>query len=310
MRTAVTLVAVPSAVGAAAAFAVANVVQMCATRRVATRRLVDPGMLVRLASEPLWLAGLGASIAGFALEAVALAVAPIVLVQPLIVSELLFALPLAALLGGGRVGRRDWFGALLVTIGLAAFMLVLQPSDASHEASMRTWLLVVAVVAVVVVCAVALACRLRGIARTSALAMAAGTSLGVLSVFAKATLREFSAHGPRAFGSAAPWALVLAGMVGLVLAQSAFRAGPLAVSLPLIDIGEPLVASLLAVVVFGERVGNLDAAALVALVVGGAMITTGVVVLDKSPLVQAAQASVVPPSDLPLATACPAGAGH
>jgi hypothetical protein len=65
-------------------------------------------LLVRLGAEPLWLAGLGASIVGFGLEATALAVAPVVLVQPLIVGELLFALPLAAAQAAGDpdLGRK------------------------------------------------------------------------------------------------------------------------------------------------------------------------------------------------------------
>jgi hypothetical protein len=62
------IVAVPPSIGAAASFAVANVAQMCAARHPATTRTLDPRLLVRLGAEPLWLAGLAASIVGFALE--------------------------------------------------------------------------------------------------------------------------------------------------------------------------------------------------------------------------------------------------
>ena len=104
------IVAVPASVGAAASFAVANVAQMRGARRSQTTRTLDPGLLLHLGADPLWLAGLGASIIGFALEATALAIAPVVLVQPLIVAELLFALPLpqqqAAVASAGVSHRR------------------------------------------------------------------------------------------------------------------------------------------------------------------------------------------------------------
>ena len=54
--------------------------------------------------------------------------------------------------------------------------------------------------------------------------------------------------------------MIAIGIFGLWLAQTAFRSGPLAISLPLIDVGEPLVASVVAVMAFGERLGSLSPA--------------------------------------------------
>src|SRR5271154_1599820 len=144
------VVAVPASIGAAACFAVANVAQMRGARRPETTRTLDPRLLLHLGAEPLWLAGLGASIVGFALEATALAVAPVVLVQPLVFADLLFALPLAAASGGSRLGRREWTGAVLVTVGLIAFVIIVRPTDSATSASSRTWLLIVCVIAALV----------------------------------------------------------------------------------------------------------------------------------------------------------------
>ena len=69
MTSGALIVAIPASVGAAASFAVANVAQMRGARRSKTTRTLDPGLLVHLGADPLWLAGLGASIIGFALEA-------------------------------------------------------------------------------------------------------------------------------------------------------------------------------------------------------------------------------------------------
>jgi drug/metabolite transporter (DMT)-like permease len=284
------IIAVPTSIGAAASFAVANVVQMRGARRPQTKRTLDLHLLLSLGAEPLWLAGLGASIVGFALEATALAVAPVVLVQPLIVAELLFALPLAAATGGRRLTRHEWAGAVLVTLGLLCFVVIVRPTDSSASASWRIWLLMVGVITALVALLLVVAERKEGEARTSAFGAAAGVSLGLLSVLTKLTTREFGHRGLGAFATFAPWALIAVGIIGLWLAQTAYRAGPLAISLPLIDIGEPLVASLVAALAFGERLGSLTVATSTGLALAGGTIACGVVLLDHSPLVQAAQA--------------------
>ncbi len=285
------VVAVPASIGAAASFAVANVAQMRGARRPETTRTLDPRLLLRVGAEPLWLAGLGVSIVGFALEATALAVAPVVLVQPLIVAELLFALPLAAAAGGSRLGRREWTGAVLVTVGLVAFVVIVRPTDSAASASWTTWLLIVCVIATLVALLLHLGERSGGVRRTSAFGAAAGVSLGLMSVLTKLTMRDFGNRGLGAFATLAPWAVIAIGVFGLWLAQTAFRSGPLAVSLPLIDIGEPLVASLVAVMAFGERLGSLSPAMSTGLALAAGITACGIMLLDHSPLVQAAQAT-------------------
>ena len=293
--------AVGLALLAAACFAVSNVTQMDAVSRQPPGRSVDAGVLVRVARDPLWLVGLGASILGFGLEALALAIAPVVLVQPLIVAELPFALPLAARVAGRRLGRQEWAGIGLVSAGLAGVVAVIRPEDAPIRAGAAVWLALFAAVAVVAAGLVAAGHRAGPVGRTSAVAAAAGATFGLLSVVTKATSRQFEMHGLGALAGWEPWALAVVGLTGMTLAQNAYRAGPLAVSLPLLDIGEPAAGSLIAVAVFGERLGPMGAAGAAVLVVALVAVVAGVAVLDRSPLVQAA-ATGDPPGQDPSVT--------
>ena len=286
------LIAIPLTLGAAASFAVSNVAQMSGVRRRQSEKPLDAGLLFRLVSEPLWIAGLAASIIGFVFEAIALSMAPVVLVQPLIVAELPFALPLAALAAGRRLGRREWMGIVLVTAGLLGLMIVVHPHDSPVTAPAATWLLLFTVVAASVSALLVAGRRANGIGRTSAYAAAAGASFGLLSVVTKATTHDFGTRGLAALGTWQPWALAAVGFVGLSLAQNAYHAGPLAVSLPLLDVGEPLVASLIAVFVFGEALGRLGTTAETVLAISVLAIVSGVATLDRSPLVQAAQSGI------------------
>jgi drug/metabolite transporter (DMT)-like permease len=284
------LPAVAFALGAAASFAVSNVTQMDAVRRRAAAGGGGggAGVLVRVARDPLWLTGLIASILGFVLEATALSIAPVVLVQPLIVAELPLALPLAALIAGRRLGAAEWTGIGLVTAGLAAVVADIRPTDTPIVAGGQVWALLFGLTALFAAGLVGAGRRLGTVGRTSAYAAAAGASFGLLSVVTKAATHQFQHHGLAALTRWEPWALAAIGLVGMTLAQNAYQAGPLAVSLPLLDLGEPVVGSAIALAAFHERLGGFGPLAAAVLAAALVTILLGVAVLDRSPLVRSA----------------------
>ena len=69
------------------------------------------GFLLRLLQRPIWLVGLIVDAAGYVAQAAALGVGKLVVVQPLLVSSVIFALPLGVWLTHQRVGRREIGGA-------------------------------------------------------------------------------------------------------------------------------------------------------------------------------------------------------
>ncbi|MCX5317881.1 hypothetical protein OHA03_46065 [Streptomyces sp. NBC_00154] len=81
-----------------------------------------------------------------------------------------------------------------------------------------------------------------------------------------------------------PYALLLVGGAGLLLAQSSFQAGSLTISLPLIDTIEPIGAVLIGAAVFHERLAT--SGYLAVQILGAALAVTGIVILDRSPLVR------------------------
>lgn len=292
-----TTVAVVAALGSGAAFATATVLQQRAARTADVD--VRPGLLLALARDRRWLAGIAVSGASFLLQALALTLAPIVLVQPLIVTDLLFALPLAAALAGLRLGPREWAGAVLVASGLALFLVASAPRVGADRPAGPALVLAALVVAGVVAAAVAVALPRRGLVRTSALAVAAGCCFGLMSALTKVVTTGLADQGAVVLLRWEPWALAVAALTGLTLAQSAFRAGPLAVSLPLIDVLEPGVAVAIAVTAFGEHLDGAPLAVAGQLVAALAVIG-GVLLLDASPAVLRVQAELAARGDAPL----------
>ncbi|HVW79996.1 MAG TPA: DMT family transporter [Mycobacteriales bacterium] len=283
----------PCAVGAAVAFAVANVEQMRAARRTEAPSEVSATLLVRLVRDRGWLIGLATSIVGYGLQAAGLFLAPVVLVQPLIVTELLFALPLAAWYAGRRLASREWIGVILVASGITTFVLVGNPSgDSSHITTTSTFAISVAAGAgVAVVVAIAESFASRPMIRASGLALASSACFGMLSVMTKVVGRQFQHEGIRTLLHSQCYLLAVFAITGLLLSQTAFRIAPLSVSLPVIDIGEPVIASLLGVLALHEHL-DLGSGTAVGVAISAAAATLGVAVLNTSPLVHDAQARV------------------
>jgi uncharacterized membrane protein len=114
------------AVASAAAAATSSVLQHRSAGRAphaASHRLLG-----YLLTRPAWLAGLAAGGAGLVLHAVALSGGGLSLVQPLLISGILFALPLSALLEGRRPALVERLWAALLVAGLATFLLAAHPS--------------------------------------------------------------------------------------------------------------------------------------------------------------------------------------
>lgn len=113
------------AVLAAAFNAVASVLQ-----RQAAAKATGSLLLLRLARRPVWLAGVGALIVGFILHATALSRGDLVVVQPILVTELPFSLLMAALVAGLRPGIRDWMASAEMSVGLSLVLVASAPSGA------------------------------------------------------------------------------------------------------------------------------------------------------------------------------------
>jgi drug/metabolite transporter (DMT)-like permease len=127
--------------------------------------------------------------------------------------------------------------------------------------------------------------------RASLLALAASACFGVLSVMTKEVGRQFQHDKLLTLTHSQPYLLAVFAITGLLLSQTAFRIAPLSVSLPLIDIGEPAIASLLAVLALHEHL-DLGSGTAVGVAFSGAAVALGVGLLDSSTLVHEAQREV------------------
>lgn len=247
-------VAIVSALLAAFWAAVGIVVRQEVAQGAPAGESLSGAMATTLVREPRWWAGTLAAVAGYAFQALALAHGSLLLVQPLLVSSLLFALPLGARLCHQHISWAEWGWATLLTAALAVFVLVGQPREGHNRPPVPAWTLALGVAVPVVVACVVAARRACGRVHAMLLAVPVAVLLGMIAVLTKICTHRYAVGGWQALLSVpAPYVLVaLAGML-TVLQQAAFHAGALQASVPIMLVGEPIVAVLLGIAVLGEH---------------------------------------------------------
>ncbi|MEE2854227.1 MAG: DMT family transporter [Actinomycetota bacterium] len=289
-------VAIVSALLSAFWAAVGIVVRQRATQRVPSDEAMSATMATNLVRQPLWWAGTFAAGAGYAFQAAALAHGSLLLVQPLLVSSLLFALPLGAALCHQRISRAQWGWAMLLTAALAVFLLVGQPREGHGRPPIPAWTLALAITVPSVIACVIAARRATGRVRASLLGVAVAVLLGMIAVVTKVCTHRYSVGGWHELMTVpAPYVLFGLAVTVTVVQNSAFHAGALQASVPIMLVGEPVVAVLLGVVVLGEHLAVGGPTALILLIAVVAM-AAATVALSRS---QAIENGDVPSERLP-----------
>ncbi|MGH3827095.1 MAG: DMT family transporter [Pseudonocardiaceae bacterium] len=256
-------VAVPAAVAGAASFGLASAVQQRATKQVPTSGTLDPRLLLDLIRRPVWVLGVGTVIVGLSLQLVALAFGPLVLVQPLLVTGVLFGAVFSALLARRRVDRLVVLGSLGCVAGLSAFLLLAHPSDPTTQRLDYggTLMVLVITLGVLVLGCLAVAARFSGAVHVAALAAATGVLYGITAGLMKVVTGQFRVGGlPEVFGHPMLYVVCALGPMGFLLSQNTFQRGTLiAPALAIITIVDPLVGVVIGVSWLGERVNSSPA---------------------------------------------------
>ena len=271
---------------AAALLATGSVVQQRVAADAPAALELRLGLIGWLLRRPLWLAGAVVGTAGQLLSVLALAFGSVALVQPLLVVQLLVALPIAARVDRVVIPARDWVGAALTAAGLALFLAVGRPTTGdSVEPSAATWLLTAGVTVGVAAVLAGVGRRLRGDRESTALAAAAGLVFALQAALASTAFVVLDRRGlGGALLSWLPYATAVAAVVGVVLLQSAYAAGSLLASYPVSTAVTPLASVAVGVLALDGRLAG-DPLGVAAELVGLAVMTAGVRTLATSTLV-------------------------
>lgn len=223
--------------------------------------LVACGTLVRQRSSTSsggitkrWWLGVVIAAAGFALQAVALGFGSLLLVQPLIVLSVLFALPMEAHLDHRRLNFHEWKWGIILTICIAAFVVIATPEPGKHNVSAGvlagTIVAVIAVLAGLVIAARMVSPHHRALLFGSA----SGLLTGVQAFLLKGVVTQLGDGVGEVLVHPEIYLILLVASASVVTQQLAFAAHDLQTSFPAMAVWEPAVAMTLGVLLLGERI--------------------------------------------------------
>ena len=296
--------AILAALASAFCFALAAALQHREALTTHAAGVADIRLLWRLGQRPLWLAGVAADLTSMALHVLALSMASLALVQPLGVTGIVFAIPLAALIRRQRIRRLDLLAAVGVVAGLIALLRSLPTSSVPQLPSGAHTVLATAGVVAAAAAATAAAHHLPGRPRALLLAGAAGTAFGLTAVLVRTLLLLSRLAGTTPAVVITSICIAVLGGGGYLLLQSAYRSGHFAGSLATSTVLDPVVAVLLGHLLLGELLPT-GPARLITIGAAVTLVVAGVAALVRSPAALAVLGAEPAPKTLVSAAARP-----
>ena len=287
-------VAIVCALAGAGCYAVATVIQQRAAAQLAGPAAVDPGLLLRLARTRSWLLSLIAVAAGYALQATALGLGRLVVVEPVFPAGLLFALLLGARAEGRWLRHSEWTAAVAAVAGMAVFLVAAEPSGGQRTAGAGVLALAAAGAFVIVMACCLVATRVTAGHRAVTLSVGGGIAAGVLDALTKTVVTLPGRIHFAVFADMRLYLLAGVGLMTFTVQQNAYRAAGLNASLPAFAVLEPVVGSLLGLFVYHEHVGTGPARIAIETVAVIAAIW-GIVQLAKSVIAVSARLAAAAP---------------
>ncbi|MHB1508619.1 MAG: DMT family transporter [Acidimicrobiales bacterium] len=277
--------AVVLALGAALCNALATIFERIGVETAPEDSSMRWKLMAHVLRRPTWWLGLLSMLGAFGFQVAALDQGGLTLVQPLLVTELIFLALVLRFWFGRPLGWREAFGVVLTVAGLATFLAISNQGGGSLVPDQLGWLLmVIATVGAATLC-VSLARVGSRPWRSAWYGAAAAIAFAVSAAFMKASTVLVHRGGlAMLFTHFEPYGIAAAGLAGLFLAQNAFFAGPITASQASLVIVDPLASIIIGVGLFGDNLrGGIGALALDAVAL--AFMSLGLVVLCHSPLI-------------------------
>jgi drug/metabolite transporter (DMT)-like permease len=269
------------AIAAALMIGVGDVLEQRSAQQVTDKPVGTLDLLRRLLRDRRWWTGSLVAAAGFGLQAAALGLGSVVLVQALSVTSLLFALVISATVNHRRITRWQGIWAVLLVAAVAVVVTVGNPQAGNPRGSFQTWTVVAAVMGPGLILCVIGARKFSGSVSALLLGLMSGSLWGLFTVLTKGVVDQLGHGIPALLRMPEVYVWAVLGIAATAWEQSAFRAGPLTASLPAVTVAEPIVGSVLGVTVLGETL-NTNNLGLVALGVSVAVMIAATVALAHS----------------------------
>lgn len=239
-------------------------------------------LVAHLLRRPLWLVGQVLAIVGLVLHAAALHVGSIAVVQPIVISGVVLAVPVRSALEGRWPWPRELVAVLFAAVGLTVFLVAANPTGGTAGPQQLPALLI-CVFGVAVAAGAGVLARFVATPVRSAflLGVAAGVLFGLVAGLMKSFLYDATQGGlVEVLTSWTTWALAVLGIVAVVTNQHAYRFARLSASMPVLNVVDGVVALVFGVVAFSEVLRH-SPVYLTIEILGFAAIAVGLIIVSR-----------------------------
>lgn len=241
---------------AAFLFALAAALQQKGALNLPELSLRDPATLARLAAQRMWLLGTVALLTGYVFQAAALDRGRLAVIQPLLVTTVVFALPLGYVLTQQKIGRFEVIGSAVIVLGLALFAIYGDPAGGNENAPGNEWAIAIVVLGAVSAGLLVFGSRGGLTMKAAVYGTVAGILFGLSASLTKPTLDYLHESAEELVTHWEPYALAIAGVLGFVLQQISLGTGKLAPSVATVSVANPVVSILLGIFLLDERLSR------------------------------------------------------
>ena len=275
---------------AAASNATATVLQRIGVEQASKGGVSSRALIAGVLHRPVWFVGLALTTTSFLLQAVAIAWSNLSTVQPVMVTEIVFLVAILGVWFRRRVGWREWVGTCGTALGLGLFLALSHSRGGNARPTSTDWLLLLVAASGAVVVFTLAGRRGPAMWRAASYGLAAGVTFALTAAFVKSTADEWSRGIGVVFTHPEVYGVAASGLIGLVVAQHALEAGPIAASQSALLIVNPISSIVMGVWLFDDHVDatgprlGLEVASL-------ALMSIALVVLAQSPLISSAHAN-------------------
>ncbi|HVB91162.1 MAG TPA: DMT family transporter [Acidimicrobiales bacterium] len=241
------------AVAAALSNALTSVFQRMGVEDAPPESSMRLSLMTHALRRGVWLLGFFFMVCAFLLQAFALHVGRLSVVQPILTLELLFLVFILGTYFGYRITVREWLGASAIAFGLSGFLISANPGEGNRVPTNFQWLIVGGSATFLIVVTVV---ATRWGPRWWKAAMF-GTSAAVAFAFTAALIKVVSNYAAKDWvsmlGHWQTYGVIVFGLAGLFLTQNAFHAGPLAASQSTLVLVDPLVSIVIGITLYGDN---------------------------------------------------------
>lgn len=261
----------------------------------------NPKAFAKLLTNSTWLVGLGAQILGVVLQAAALDRGRVAIIQPLLVTTVIWAMPLGYFLTNQTITRRHILGAVIVVAGLVIFASVGDPAGGVDNAPGSAWLSAFLVLGTICICLLLFGRRGGPAAQAGIYGAIAGILYGVSATLMKPVVEQLHTDGAASVLEGWElWVMAIGGLGGFYVQQISLATGRLVTSVATVSVANPVVSVLLGILVLEERLKQPPTWHVVVAVAGLALALLGaVLVASVSEEAHAAEEPADRPSTTP-----------